>query len=228
MKRVLVSWSSGKDSAWMLDRLLRDPSVEVVALLTTFNEQFDRVAMHAVRRELVVAQAASLGLPLWPVMLPWPCTNAVYETRMAMMLDRAREAGITHLAFGDLFLEEIRDYRVAQLAGTGVEPWFPIWCGPDGTGDLARAMIEHGLRAVLTCIDPKALDSAFVGRAFDASLLADLPDGVDPCGERGEFHTFCHAGPLFPTPVPMTVGEVVTRDGFVFADVLPPGETPKI
>jgi uncharacterized protein (TIGR00290 family) len=218
-RRVLLSWSSGKDSAWALHVLRGQADVEVVGLLTTFNEAAGRVAMHAVRRELVEAQAAAAGLPLWPVELPWPCANAAYEERMAVAIARARERGVSHLAFGDLFLEDVRDYRVRQLAGTGVEPLFPLW-GSD-TAELARRMLAAGLRAVLTCVDPRQLPAAFVGRPFDAALLDELPAGVDPCGERGEFHTFCHACPAFAHEVAVRVGETVCRDGFWFADVVP-------
>jgi uncharacterized protein (TIGR00290 family) len=221
VKRVLLSWSSGKDSAWTLHLLRQDPDIEVVGLLTTFNESADRVAMHAVRRELVLAQAESAALPLWPVELPWPCSNEVYEERMGAAVATAREQGITHFAFGDLFLEDVRAYRISRLAGTGIEPLFPLWGSAEETPTLARRMIAAGLRAVLTCVDPRQLDPTFVGREYDASLLADLPPTVDPCGERGEFHTFCYAGPMFRDVIPVEVGERVCKDGFWFADVLP-------
>ncbi|MGH7672806.1 MAG: ATP-binding protein [Gemmatimonadales bacterium] len=217
-RRVLLSWSSGKDSAWTL-HVLRQQVIEVVGLLTTFNEAADRVAMHAVRRALVEAQAAAAGLPLWSVPLPWPCSNADYEERMAAVLARAREADVTHVAFGDLFLQEIRDYRIRQLAGTGIEPLFPLWGTPSDTPHLARRMLREGLRAVLTCVDPKQLPASFVGRRYDTSLLADLPAGVDPCGERGEFHTFCFGGPMFTAEIAVQVGDTVCRGGFWFADV---------
>lgn len=220
MKRVLVSWSSGKDSAWTLHILRQQADVELVGLLTTFNEVADRVAMHAVRRELVEAQAAQAGLPLWSICLPWPCTNAVYEARMGEALQRARREGITHIAFGDLFLEDIRAYREQQLAGTGIEPLFPLWGTPAGTASLARKMLAVGLRAVVTCVDPKQLDGRFVGRWFDADFLAELGPQVDPCGERGEFHTFCCAGPMFVAPIQVRVSAVVMRDGFWFADLI--------
>jgi uncharacterized protein (TIGR00290 family) len=220
--RILLSWSSGKDSAWTL-HVLREQGAEVVGLLTTFNEAFDRVAMHAVRRTLVEAQAAAAGLPLWSVPLPWPCSNAEYEQRMAETLARARRDGVTHVAFGDLFLQEIREYRIRQLEGTGIEPLFPIWGGPADTPALARRMLDAGVRAVLTCVDPKQLAPSFAGRRYDSALLADLPPGVDPCGERGEFHTFCFAGPAFRAEIPIRVGEAVCRDGFWFADVVAAG-----
>lgn len=218
-RRVLLSWSSGKDSAWTLHVLRQQPDIEIVGLLTTFNEAVGRVAMHAVRRGLVEAQAAAAGLPLWAIPLPWPCSNAVYEEHMSAAVTRALEAGVTHMAFGDLFLEDVRDYRIRQLAGTGLEPLFPLWDADTST--LARGMLGSGLRAVLTCVDPKQLAAPFVGRLYDAALLADLPAGVDPCGERGEFHTFCFAGPMFATEVAVRVGETLSRDGFVYADLLP-------
>ena len=222
MKRVALSWSSGKDSAWSLYRLQQDPAVQVVALITTFNQQFDRVAMHAVRRELVEAQAASAGVPLWSIPLPWPCSNQQYEERMAQICQRALNEGVQAIAFGDLFLTDIRAYREKQLAGTGLEPLFPVWQIP--TDELARAMIDSGLRAKITCVDSKALIPCFAGRDFDSSFLQDLPAAVDPCGENGEFHSFVYDGPMFQTPVPVLVGEIVHRDGFVFADLLPPQE----
>jgi uncharacterized protein (TIGR00290 family) len=219
MKRVLLSWSSGKDSAWALHELRRDPNVRVEALLTTFNAAADRVAMHAVRRELVERQARAARLPLWDALLPSPCSNAQYEAAMRIVMARARDAGITHVAFGDLFLEDVRRYREERLAGTGLEPLFPLWRRP--TRELAREMLAAGLRATLTCVDPRQLDGAFVGRAWDAVLLAELPGSVDPCGERGEFHTFCHAGPMFDAPIGVRTGARVDRDGFCFMDVEP-------
>jgi len=217
--RLLLSWSSGKDSAWALHALRRHAEFEIVGLVTTLNEAFDRVAMHAVRAELLAAQAEAAQLPLWRVPLPWPCANSEYEARMRALIERARAAGVTHMAFGDLFLDDIRAYREKQLAGTGITPIFPLW-GFD-TKQLARDMLAGGLRATLTCVDPKRLPAAFAGRGFDAALLDALPEGVDPCGERGEFHSFCHAGPMFTRPIPARTGEVVERDGFVFADLLP-------
>ena len=217
--RVLLSWSSGKDSAWALHVLRQAGEVAVVGLLTTFNAVYDRVAMHAVRRELVEGQAEATGLPLLSVSLPWPCTNDAYEATMAQALDDARRRwAVTHVAFGDLFLEDIRRYRVATLAGTGLTPLFPLWHLPTAT--LGRQMIVGGLRAHLTCVDPSRLPPSFAGRAFDTSLLADLPPEVDPCGENGEFHTFASAGPMFAHPVPVALGEVVEREGFVFADLI--------
>ena len=219
MKRVLLSWSSGKDSAWALHLLRQQPDVEVVALLTTFNTAADRVAMHAVRRSLVKMQSERAGLPLWEVELPWPCSNDDYECRMRAVVERALAEGADAVAFGDLFLEDIRAYRVKQLAGTGLEPLFPVWGIP--TGELAQQMIAGGVRAKLTCVDPAKLDPSFAGREFDTALLRDLPDGIDPCGENGEFHSFVYAAPVFSSAIAVEAGEVVTRDNFVFADVLP-------
>ncbi|HUO30006.1 MAG TPA: hypothetical protein VMU80_12370 [Bryobacteraceae bacterium] len=220
MKRVALSWSSGKDSAWTLHLLRRDPAVEVVALVTTLNEAFDRVAMHAVRRELLEAQAESAGLPLWTVPLPWPCSNEQYEARMRGLCARAVGEGVEAMAFGDLFLADIRAYREKQLAGTGLEPLFPLWQIP--TAQLARDMIAAGLRAKITCVDPKVLSREFAGRDFDAAFLADLPPAVDPCGENGEFHSFVYEGPMFSKPIQLLTGEIVERDGFVFADLALP------
>jgi len=217
--KALLSWSSGKDAAWALHVLRQAGEVEVVGLLTTTNEAFGRVAMHGVRESLLEAQAEAVGLPLWKVPLPWPCSNEDYETRMARTCAEAVAQGIEVMAFGDLFLEDVRDYRIQKLAGTGLRPLFPIW-NPD-TATLAQAMIQAGLRATLACVDPTVLPAAFAGRAFDAALLADLPPGIDPCGERGEFHTFAWDGPMFQKPVPIRRGEVVERDGFVFADLVP-------
>ena len=217
--KTLLAWSSGKDSAWSLHVLRAAGEVEVVGLLTTINEAADRVAMHAVRSELLRAQAAAAGLPLWPVPIPWPCSNDAYEAAMAAALQRARGEGVEAVAFGDLFLEDIRRYREDRMAPTGLKPLFPLWGRP--TAPLAREMIAGGLRARLTCVDPRSLGAGFAGRDFDAALLADLPATVDPCGERGEFHTFAYDGPMFSRPVPIRSGEVVARDGFVFADLVP-------
>jgi uncharacterized protein (TIGR00290 family) len=219
--KAILSWSSGKDSAWTLHVLRQQAEVDVVALLTTINEVHDRVAMHAVRSELLRLQAAAAGVPLWPVPIPSPCSNSDYEAAMSAALARAREAGITVAAFGDLFLEDIRRYREEKLSGTGLSPVFPLWAIP--TDVLARRMISGGLRARLTCVDPKQLAPSFAGRDFDAALLDDLPASVDPCGERGEFHSFAYDGPMFQKPVPVVVGDVVERDGFVFADLVPAG-----
>ncbi len=221
MKKVLLSWSSGKDSAWSLHLLSRMPGIQIAGLLTTFNQAFDRVAMHAVRRVLVEAQADAAGLPLLAVPLPWPCSNAQYELILAEVCRTAVDAGIQAVAFGDLFLRDIRDYREKQLSGTGLEPLFPLWQTP--TGELAREMIRSGVRARLTCIDPRVLSSEFAGREFDLQLLDDLPRGVDPCGENGEFHSFVYDGPMFRQSIEIRSGDVMERDGFIFADLLPAG-----
>lgn len=218
MKRLLVSWSTGKDSAWMLHMLGQKGSWQIEGLLTTVNEQAARVAMHAVRMELLEAQAAALGLRLWLVAIPSPCSNPEYERRLGDVVTRAVASGITHVAFGDLFLEDVRRYREDRLAGSGLEPLFPLWSYP--TAELARHMIHAGLKARLTCVDPRVLDRSFVGREFDARLLDELPPAVDPCGERGEFHTFAYDGPMFKKPIPIRSGETVERDGFVFGDLL--------
>jgi len=217
--RVLLSWSSGKDSAWALHLLRQQGEVEVVGLLTTFNAAASRVAMHAVREELLDRQAAAAGLPVWKVPLPSPCSNEEYEALMTGVFDRARKEGIAEIAYGDLFLEDIRAYREARHAGTGIGLRFPLWGMP--TRELAQSMLAGGLRATLTCVDPRQLSADFVGRAFDEALLEDLPPGVDPCGERGEFHTFAHAGPMFAAPLAVMPGEIVQRDGFAFSDLLP-------
>ena len=218
---VWLSWSSGKDSAWALQVLRHQVPFEVVALLTTINSSYGRVAMHAVREELLEQQADAVGLPLIKVPLPWPCSNADYEQMMAAALAQARREGIRHIAFGDLFLEDVRRYREAQLAGTGIEPLFPLW--QFDTTQLARTMIACGLRAYLTCVDPRKLSPRLAGRSFDAALLDNLPPGVDPCGESGEFHTFAFEGPMFRHPVLVDTGEVVEREGFIFADLKPRG-----
>jgi len=218
LKRVLLSWSSGKDSAWALHRLRQRRDVEVVALLTTFNQAAGRVAMHAVRRELVRLQAERAGLPLWEVELPWPCSNAQYEELMGAACRRAVKEKIDQVAFGDLYLREVRAYRERQLQGTGLEPVFPLWEMP--TGELAAEMLAAGVRAKVTCVDPAQLDEAFAGREFDAAMVEALPAYADPCGENGEFHTFVYASPVFDAPLAIRMGEIVRRDGFVFADVM--------
>ncbi len=216
-QRVLVSWSSGKDSAWALYQLQKQEHVELCGLLTTFNGANRRVAMHAVRRELVEAQAEAVGLPLWVVDLPYPCSNEDYESHMQQLLARARVQGITHIAFGDLFLEDVRAYRERMMSGSGIEPIFPLW-GMD-TYALAEEMLRAGLRAIIVTVDPRQLSASFAARYFDALLLKALPASVDPCGERGEFHTFCFAGPMFRHPIPFRIGQILTRDDFVFTDL---------
>jgi diphthamide synthase (EF-2-diphthine--ammonia ligase) len=218
MTRVLLSWSSGKDSAWALHVLRKQPDIEIVGLLTTLNSEFERVAMHGTRRAVLEAQAAAALLPLWIVPLPWPCSNEIYEQRMNAACQRAIDEHVDAIAFGDLFLADVRAYREKQLKGTRLEPLFPLWEIP--TGILARGMIESGLRAKIACVDTQQLNASFAGLDFDLAFLNDLPPGTDPCGERGEFHTCVYAGPMFAEPVQLEAGEVVHRDGFVFADFL--------
>lgn len=218
-KLCLLAWSSGKDCAWALSQLTEDDAVEVVGLLTTLNSRHDRVAMHAVRRTLLERQAQAAGLPLWTVDLPWPCPNEEYERLMAGVVVRAQAEGITSFAFGDLFLQDVRSYRETQLEGTGIKALFPLWQRP--TDQLAREMVDAGVRAHITCVDPKRCDPTLAGRVIDHELLDNLPEGVDPCGENGEFHTFVSAGPMFSDPIDVVPGEIAERDGFVFADVLP-------
>ena len=217
MKKILVSWSSGKDSAFSLHLLRQRGEHHIGGLLTTFNQAADRVAMHAVRRDLVERQAASTGLPLWALPLPWPCSNKDYESLMAQVCARAVAEGIEGIAFGDIFLEEIRAHRERQLKGTGLEPIFPLWGLP--THELAKQMIQAGVRAKLTCIDTQQLDARFLGREFDEELLADLPPTVDPCGEKGEFHSFVYAGPMLNAKILVSLGERVVSDQFMFADL---------
>ena len=217
--KVALSWSSGKDSAWTLHLLRQNPEIQVAALITTFNSEANRVAMHAVRRALVEAQAERTGLPLWAVELPWPCSHEEYEQRMRAVCERATADGINAIAFGDLFLQDIRDYRVRQLQESGLTPLFPVWQIP--TERLAREMIAAGMKAKITCVDPSKLAKSFAGRDYDLRLLQDLPSGIDPCGENGEFHTFVNDAPVFSRPIGVRTGEVVERDGFVFADVIP-------
>jgi uncharacterized protein (TIGR00290 family) len=217
--RTLLSWSTGKDSAWALHALRQRLDVAVVGLVTTLNAAFDRVAMHGVRRALLEAQARAAGLPLHVLEIPYPCPNADYERIMGAFVAGQAATGVEAMAFGDLFLADIRRYREEKLAGTGIAPLFPLW-GID-TGRLAREMIAGGLEAYVTCVDPGKLPASFAGRRFDAALLADLPAGVDPCAENGEFHTFASAGPMFARPIPVATGEVVERDGFVFCDLVP-------
>ena len=205
----------------MLHLLKQQHPTAVAGLLTTTNEAFDRVAMHAVRRTILEAQANAAQLPLHVIPLPWPCSNAEYESRMAAAVAGFVRDGFTHVAFGDLFLEDVRRYREERLAGTGVTPLFPLW-KTKSTHELARDMIAGGLKAFLTCVDPRKLDVSFAGRAFDEALLRDLPPAADPCGENGEFHTCVWDGPMFHQPVDISVGDVVLRDGFVFADLCQP------
>ena len=218
-KKTLLSWSSGKDSAWSLHVLGQRPDIEVVGLMTTMNQAYQRIAIHAVRHELLQRQAAAAGLPLRLIDLPYPCSNDQYEAAMETFIAGAKHDGIECIAFGDLFLADIKEYRETRLAGTGITPLFPLWQMP--TNELARQMIGEGLCAVVTCVDPQQLSAVFAGREFNEQFLADLPAHVDPCGERGEFHTFAFSGPMFRAPVEIEVGEISEREGFVYADILP-------
>ena len=219
MQKTLLSWSSGKDSAWALHVLRGRSDVEVVGLFSTINEEFHRVAMHAVRVELLLRQAVCLGFPIQLIPIPSPCSNVEYEAIMADFVRRACRQGVESFAFGDLFLEDIRRYREDNLRDTGIAPMFPIWGMP--TAELAREMVGSGLRARITCVDPNQLGADFAGREYDASFLDELPPGVDPCGENGEFHSFAFDGPMFGEPVGIAVGETVSRDGFIFTDLIP-------
>ena len=223
-KPVLFCWSGGKDSCMALHQLRRDPLREVVALLTTVTEGYDRISMHGVRRILLERQAAALGLPLEIVTIPPQCVNAEYESRMEAMLLTWKNRGVTDVAFGDIFLQDLREYRENNLARVGMKAMFPVWLRP--TRELASEFIALGFRAVTVCVDPKILDESFVGREIDESFLAALPAVADPCGENGEFHSFVYDGPGFSTPVEFTLGEKVLRDGFYFCDLLPT-ETPR-
>jgi uncharacterized protein (TIGR00290 family) len=222
-RKAWLAWSSGKDSAWSLHAIRQSDELDVVALLTTVNRTHKRVAMRAVREALLEIQAAEAGLPLVKVPIPSPCPNETYEQAMSEAMARAPAEGVHHVVFGDLFLEDIRAYREKQLAACGMTPVFPLW--EKDTRRLADEMLAGGLCAHLTCVDPRKLDGSAAGRRFDAELLRDLPPSVDPCGENGEFHTFASAGPMFRKPIPISVGEIVERDGFVFADLLPLSKT---
>jgi uncharacterized protein (TIGR00290 family) len=215
--KAFISWSSGKDSAYALHEARRLGLAQIVGALTTINEEYARVAMHGVRESILDWQIAALGRPVLKVMLPNPCSNEIYQERMAQACERLRSEGVSHIVFGDLFLEDIRAYRERQLAALGMTPIFPLW--HRDTAALAREMIASGLVAHLVCVDPRRLGREFAGRRFDGGLLDDLPRAVDPCGENGEFHTVVSAGPMFAAPIEVTVGAVVEREGFVFADV---------
>jgi uncharacterized protein (TIGR00290 family) len=216
-KKALVSWSSGKDSAWTLHVLRQSNEYEIVGLLTTINSSFDRVAMHGVRRELVEAQATAAELPLWKVPLPWPCSNQEYETAMNAACTKAIDAGVQAVAFGDLFLEDVRQYREDRMRGSGLTPLFPLW--KLETRQLVNDMCAGGVRCRIVCLDPQKIPASFAGRDLDSQLVAEFPADVDPCGEKGEFHTFVYDGPMFAHAIPVENGDVVTRDGFVFADL---------
>lgn len=219
--KAVMAWSGGKDSAMALWRLRQDTRYEVVGLLTTLTEGYDRISMQGVRKELLEAQARALELRVYEVWIPAQCSNDTYEARMAGAIDVLTADGVGAVAFGDLFLEDVRAYRERMLAPTALEPVFPIW--GEGTRELSRRLLAEGFRAVVCCVDPRTLATEFVGRAYDEMFLADLPAGVDPCGENGEFHTFVHQAPNFSRPIPVVVGERVQRDGFFFADILPAG-----
>jgi uncharacterized protein (TIGR00290 family) len=214
--KTLLSWSTGKDSAWSLHVLKQDPTIELAGLFTTLNADADRVAMHATRRAVMEAQADVAGLPLEVIEIPYPCPNEVYEARLGAFVEKAKAQGVEAMAFGDLFLEDIRAYREKNLKGSGIKPLFPIWQQP--TAELVREMVAAGLRARLVSVDPKQIDGGFVGREFDEAFLDDLPESADPCGENGEFHTCVYAGPMFSRPLVLEAGDRVERDGFMFAD----------
>lgn len=222
--KTILSWSSGKDSAWALHLLRQMPDVQVVGLLTTINEAFDRVAMHGVRRSLVEAQAQAVGLPIHTVEIPNPCPNDVYEARMAAFIDSAVADRVEAIAFGDLFLEDLRAYRESRLQGTGITPLFPLWQAD--TRKLAEDMISAGLGAHVVSLDLRVMPRDLIGRRYDEAFLAALPPGVDPCGENGEFHTFVHSGPMFSRELRLELGDIVERDGFAFVDVTPAAATP--
>jgi uncharacterized protein (TIGR00290 family) len=215
--KALIAWSSGKDSAWSLHEVRRAGEYDVVGALTTVTETLGRVSMHGVREDILRAQHEAAGLPSVIVPIPYPCPNEVYEARMASALDDARRQGVTHVIFGDLFLEDVRNYRIQKLAGSGITPLFPLWLRP--TDALAREMIDAGVETYLTCVDLKQLPKSFAGRRFDHILLAELPASADPCGEKGEFHTCVVAGPMLSRRIDVTVGATVERDGFAYTDL---------
>ncbi len=215
---TLLSWSSGKDGAWALYVLQRSRHVEVTGLFTTINQVHGRVAMHAVPYHLVRAQARSIGLPLEELQIPHPCSNEEYERVMEQFLRQAKGKGIESIAFGDLFLEAVRRYREEKMKNTGISPIFPVWGTP--TDVLSKALIDTGFRMLVTCIDPQAVPRELAGREYDKHFLEELPEGVDPCGENGEFHTFVFDGPIFKEPLAVECGQIVEREGFVFADVV--------
>jgi uncharacterized protein (TIGR00290 family) len=217
--RALIAWSSGKDSAFALHEVRRAGDVEIVGALTTVTDSFARVSMHGVREELLAAQLDAAALPAVTVRIPFPCPNEVYEREMGAAIAAAKARGVTHVIFGDLFLEDVRAYREARLAEIGMSGIFPLWDRP--TAALANEMIAAGIEAHLVCVDLKALPASFAGRRFDRELLGELPAGTDPCGENGEFHSFVAAGPMLARKIPVTVGETVQRDGFAYADLLP-------
>lgn len=221
-KKAWMSWSTGKDSAYALARLLDDPAFDVTGLFTTVTDAFNRVSMHAVRESLLEAQAERLNLPLHKVMIPFPCPNETYEQKMKKLVSKAKGDGVEAMAFGDLFLQDVRAYRIKTLDGTGIAPLFPIW--NLDTHELAQDMIARGFRAIITCVDEKKLDGGFSGRRFDQGFLTDLPEGIDPCGENGEFHSFVYDCPLFAKPIAIAAGGQTSREGFTFTDILPADE----
>jgi len=217
--KALIAWSSGKDSAWALHEARRAGEFDIVGALTTVTDSFARVSMHGVREELLRAQLDAAGLPAMIVRIPYPCPNEIYGREMAKAVADAKARGVTHMIFGDLYLEDVRAYREAKLAGSSIAPVFPLWLRP--TDQLARDMIEGGLETYLATVDLKKLPASFAGRKFDQALLADFPADIDPCGENGEFHSCVVAGPMLKGKIAVTVGETVERDGFAFADLLP-------
>ena len=217
-RNTLVSWSTGKDSAYALHQVRQIDQYEVTGLLCTVTEEYNRVSMHATRYELLKKQAEQLGLLVYPVFIPSLCSNEIYEARIQLFLEQAIQQGITHIVFGDLFLEDIRKYRESKLAALNINPLFPLW--GKNTTFLAKEMIHAGIKAVITCVDPKKLDASFVGRQFDEQLLSDFPKEIDPCGEYGEFHTFVYDGPMFHNPIPISIGTVVERNGYIFVDII--------
>lgn len=218
-KKVLMSWSSGKDSAWALYKLQQNPEIDLAGLFCTVTKAFDRVTMHGVRVELLLKQAESIGLPMEVIEIPYPCCNAEYEEIMGQFVASAKNDNIDCFAFGDLFLEDVRNYRAEKMEGTGIEAIFPLWGIP--TDRLLTEMIDGGLRMVTTCINPKQIPEEFVGREFNQAFLDALPEHVDPCGENGEFHSFVFDGPMFSERIEISVGDIVHRDGYLFADILP-------
>lgn len=218
-KKVIVSWSTGKDSAYALHQIRQAANLyDVVGIISTITEEYDRVSMHATRHELLKVQAARLELPLYPVFIPSKCSNAIYETSMEITLEKVIKEGVSHVVFGDLFLDDVRKYRESKLSKVNIIPLFPLW--GINTKRLAKKMIDDGIKAVITCVDLKQLDSSFVGREFNEKLLNDLPESVDPCGENGEFHTFVYDGPMFSKSISISMGSVVERDGFIYKDVI--------
>lgn len=221
-RKALLSWSSGKDSAWALKTLREDPRINLAGLFTVVNETYGRVAMHSTRLALLRRQAASAGLPLSVINIPYPCDNERYASIMRGFIEDSLANGVELMAFGDLFLEDVRRYREDQLSGTGVTPIFPLWDIPTRT--LAEQMFSAGVKAYVSCVDPRKVPAAMAGRQWSRRMIDELPDGADPCGENGEFHTVVVDGPFFRSPIPVKIGETVERDGFVFADIVPDGD----